>query len=303
MATFTATSGVRFTDTDDRVSFTAGFQSVSTSGGVTDHGALTGLGDDDHTQYLNNARGDARYQPLDSDLTAIAALSTTSFGRALLALADAAAGRTALGLGTAATSATSDFQPVDSDLTAIAALSTTTFGRSLLTSADVAALRSTLGQGWVLLHNETLASDLGTSASPLSYDTTGYSLYRMTMYVTGTRNSTTEGLRVGINGDTGNVYSTDAAALTSAWFVATIPGSLTNTNRVGQVSVEFGGIASSMKSGRAESTNIGSTASVGAADVDVGLFSTITSAITSIQVYGANAALRTGSRIIIEGLA
>lgn len=26
-----------------------------------DHGALTGLGDDDHPQYLNNARGDARY--------------------------------------------------------------------------------------------------------------------------------------------------------------------------------------------------------------------------------------------------
>jgi len=31
------------------------------------------------------------YQPLDSDLTAIAALTTTSYGRALLALADAAA--------------------------------------------------------------------------------------------------------------------------------------------------------------------------------------------------------------------
>lgn len=29
--------------------------------GVTDHGALTGLGDDDHAQYYNQARGDARY--------------------------------------------------------------------------------------------------------------------------------------------------------------------------------------------------------------------------------------------------
>ena len=28
---------------------------------VTDHGDLAGLGDDDHTQYLNVARGDARY--------------------------------------------------------------------------------------------------------------------------------------------------------------------------------------------------------------------------------------------------
>ena len=33
-------------------------------GGVTDHGALTGLADDDHPQYHNNARGDARYSQL-----------------------------------------------------------------------------------------------------------------------------------------------------------------------------------------------------------------------------------------------
>ncbi len=42
----------------------------------------------------------ATFQPLDSDLTAIAALTTTSFGRALLALADGAAVRTAIGAGT-----------------------------------------------------------------------------------------------------------------------------------------------------------------------------------------------------------
>lgn len=30
-------------------------------GGVVDHGELTGLGDDDHPQYLTDARGDARY--------------------------------------------------------------------------------------------------------------------------------------------------------------------------------------------------------------------------------------------------
>lgn len=29
--------------------------------GVTDHGGLSGLGDDDHPHYLNNSRGDARY--------------------------------------------------------------------------------------------------------------------------------------------------------------------------------------------------------------------------------------------------
>lgn len=34
---------------------------VTSGGGVVDHGALTGLSDDDHPQYLNDARGDARY--------------------------------------------------------------------------------------------------------------------------------------------------------------------------------------------------------------------------------------------------
>lgn len=74
------------------------------------------------------------YQPLDSDLTAIAALSTTTFGRSLLTSANAAALLTLVGA-----------QPLDSDLTAIAALSTTTFGRSLLTSVDAAALQTLVG--------------------------------------------------------------------------------------------------------------------------------------------------------------
>lgn len=49
--------------------------------------------------YAANAavEGD-QFQPLDSDLTAIAALSTTSYGRALLALADAAALRAYAGV-------------------------------------------------------------------------------------------------------------------------------------------------------------------------------------------------------------
>ncbi len=49
------------------------------------------------------AAAQAASQPLDSDLTAIAALSTTSFGRSHLTEADAAAGRTLLGLGTLST--------------------------------------------------------------------------------------------------------------------------------------------------------------------------------------------------------
>lgn len=42
-------------------------------GGVTDHGLLTGLADDDHPQYLNNARGDARYEALGAVSTHVAA--------------------------------------------------------------------------------------------------------------------------------------------------------------------------------------------------------------------------------------
>lgn len=37
----------------------------SGGGGVTDHGMLTGLADDDHLQYLTDARGNARYTPID----------------------------------------------------------------------------------------------------------------------------------------------------------------------------------------------------------------------------------------------
>lgn len=106
------------------------------------------------------AAAQAASQPVDSDLTAIAALTTTAFGRALLELADAAAGRAAFSLGTAAQNNTGDFdaagaaaaaaaasQPLDSDLTAIAALSTTAFGRSFLDRADAAAGRTLLVLG------------------------------------------------------------------------------------------------------------------------------------------------------------
>jgi hypothetical protein len=100
----------------------------------------------------------AASQPVDSDLTAIAALTTTSFGRSFLALANAAAGRTLLELGSAATQSSAAFdaagaataaqsasQPLDSDLTAIAALTTTSFGRELLTLANAEAVRSKIG--------------------------------------------------------------------------------------------------------------------------------------------------------------
>lgn len=43
-----------------------GVQAINSpsASGISDHGGLTGLGDDDHTQYHNDARGDARYAPI-----------------------------------------------------------------------------------------------------------------------------------------------------------------------------------------------------------------------------------------------
>ena len=52
------------------------------------------------SSYLTTAAAATTYQPLDADLTSIAALTTTTFGRSLLTQADAAAARTTLGAGT-----------------------------------------------------------------------------------------------------------------------------------------------------------------------------------------------------------
>lgn len=122
----------------------------------------------------DNVVGSTYFQPTDADLTAIAALTTTAYGRALLELANQAAlvallpgaSDTAVGLIELATQtevntgtdavravtpatlqsklsgyqAAGSYQPLDSDLTSIAALTTTAYGRAFLALADQAAL-------------------------------------------------------------------------------------------------------------------------------------------------------------------
>ena len=52
-----------------------GPQGPAGAAGTTDHGLLIGLTDDDHTQYHTNARGDARYWQLSTDLATQAELN------------------------------------------------------------------------------------------------------------------------------------------------------------------------------------------------------------------------------------
>lgn len=130
-------------DNDGKVTSASAADSVPLSG-VTGAGtaAAANTGVANAGDVPTRSQGDARWQALDADLTAIAALTTTTYGRALLTLADAAALRSNAGLviGT-------NVQAYDSDLAAIAALTTTSFGRSVLTQADAAALRTLAGLG------------------------------------------------------------------------------------------------------------------------------------------------------------
>ena len=63
---------VEFPITTINVTVTPGGTPAAGSGGVTDHGALTGLADDDHPHYLTTARGDGRY---DANGAATASMS------------------------------------------------------------------------------------------------------------------------------------------------------------------------------------------------------------------------------------
>lgn len=92
-------------------------------GGVTDHGALTGLADDDHTQYHNDARGDVRYNTKSEITTLLAGKANTShthvaanitdFNTAALAAAPA---ETVTTEGARINGATAKTTPVDADM-------------------------------------------------------------------------------------------------------------------------------------------------------------------------------------------
>lgn len=89
---------------------------------------------------------DTEKQPLDADLTAIAALSPSN-DDIIQRKGGVWTNRTIAQLLTDLATPGTTFQPLDSDLTAIAALSTTAFGRAVLALADAAALATAAGVG------------------------------------------------------------------------------------------------------------------------------------------------------------
>lgn len=139
-------------------------------GGTSDHGALAGLADDDHPQYHNDARGDARYDAIGAATAAVGAhagatdphgdraytdtqiagrqaasatlttlSSATAAGLALMDDATAADQRTTLGLGSAATANSGDFAAA-SHTHAASAIDSGTLDAARLPSATTSAI-------------------------------------------------------------------------------------------------------------------------------------------------------------------
>lgn len=167
-------------------------------------------------------------QPLDSDLTAIAALTTTAYGRGFLPLADSAAALTYVGAAAAthnqawstitSTPTTlagygiADAQPLDADLTALAGLATT--GTLERTGAGTAATYTVSGYAKTLLDDTTAASarttlGLGTIAtqSSASVAITGGTITGITDLAVadgGTGSSTAAGARANLEAAAAN---------------------------------------------------------------------------------------------------
>lgn len=165
-----------------------------------------------------------------------------------------------------------------------------------LTAAQV---RSLIGVGYRVVSDTTVGAG---GAASVSVDVTGLSLVRVIFAGNSERASAQDTLRMTFNSDTGSVYSTDSGALTTSLTIGTMPGALTNTDRAGWAEVELCLLSGYTKSGVGRATNIGSTATVGQSVVHRGLFSTITAAVTSVQLTMANADIAAGSRIVVLGV-
>lgn len=127
------------------------------------------------TDFYSISAANAAFQPLDSDLTTWAGVTSSSNGRSLVSAADYAAMRALLDLeaGTdfySIAAANAAFQPLDSDLTSIAALATTAAGRSVLTMTDPNMDRFMVWDDSAGAGVPIAMADLATEAAPAAGD-------------------------------------------------------------------------------------------------------------------------------------
>lgn len=188
----------------------------------------------------------AASQPVDADLTAIAALSTTAHGRGLLTGADAAASRTTLGLGTLATqsgtygnvtasdaasdtttwpllagSQTGDQQPrTDADFTYDSATNTVTFGNitgsalAMTIQPRAPTVLENAGTLSFVCRNAVKANSDGGGISFTTGNPSGTGLPGAINFFSGGSTFTLQGNIVGISAAGGNGFSFDAGYFT-----------------------------------------------------------------------------------------
>lgn len=233
-------------------------------------GAAEDSHDHDGTYAAVAHNHDGTYQPLDSDLTAIAALSTTSYGRGLLELANAAALRTAAGLviGT-------DVQAHSSVLAAIAS------------------------SGLPL----QLVAQTVTSADAMTVQLTGLSPYKFLILMTsarGTESGTVSNrqLTVQFNGDTGANYNNTTSTATTGIAVQHLPTDGYGWNAIGLALIDnqVAGITKHL-------VGIGLTGSSQNVTIRGGLWTNTTDLISTIELSGSGSnEIAAGASFVLLGV-
>jgi hypothetical protein len=180
---------------------------VTASGGSSDHGALTGLADDDHTQYHTDARGDARYSLLAHNHSALyEPLITKSTGYAKWN-------------GSAWTFANETYQASSANLTSWSALATSAKQDTLVSATNIKTINgaSVLGSGDLVVSgggglsaqtavmSETQASTVVTMANvtALALPMVANGVYQVNCFVTFQSAATTTGLGLGYTSPSG----------------------------------------------------------------------------------------------------